>query len=108
MLGYPVVAVKHPEGSQAIVEEWLAPGLGCYSLLMEETALLPNVGRYIPTTQQVLQVVTGEPDASLFAVPNWKEMDPNAEVEEYRLRYGREQRSPKALEKLQAVYERNH
>jgi hypothetical protein len=69
MLGYKVVHLSY-DG----VDEWFAPDLGCeeLKLTMDRTVM----GKRIQAERHVTQIVLGEPDSEVFAIPAYKEMSP--------------------------------
>lgn len=69
---------------------WVAPSLGCLSL--EGTTTLIRGGREeLITEYRVERVETGEPDRSLFEVPeHYREMTPSQMMEEVSRKEGRE------------------
>lgn len=76
--GYPAIQdVRQPASSGLAVssERWLAPDLGCIAVRTTW-----KVGDTIVKTEQVENIRRGEPDASLFVIPDGFEEVPPAEA----------------------------
>ena len=107
LLGFRVLEVTTSQGGDTAIVFWEAPDLGCYPL-KTEIRTTDAKGRRWYLTREAVALQAGEPPASFFEAPPWKEMDPYQGAAEYQRRYGRPRFGDKTLGVLQAIYLRNH
>ena len=93
ILGYPVVLVHaghtYGNGASNVHDRWEAPSLNCFALRQIDamTALPPNKAPH--NEEEVTNIALGEPDSSLFSVPeNFVERSPSQRHAEFERLYG--------------------
>lgn len=93
ILGYPVVLVHaghtYGNGASNVHDRWEAPSLNCFALRQIDamTALPPNKAPH--NEEEVTNIALGEPDPSLFSVPeNFVERSPSQRHAEFERLYG--------------------
>lgn len=109
ILGYEVVKVTRriEDANIVTIEEWVAPALDCYPL-RSVTSLRAKDGTPGPRNEhEVVVVIPGEPEASLFEVPsNYTERSPSQVMSEWARRRGVQAVSPAASALDEAYYRR--
>ncbi|HLK66775.1 MAG TPA: hypothetical protein VKU19_25250 [Bryobacteraceae bacterium] len=87
MLGYRVLHIKHAvNGPGPVLEEWLAPDLGCEELKMTLDGTVN--GREMHSERHAVRISLGEPDSSLFTIPQgYSEMAPDQADQAFAEKY---------------------
>jgi hypothetical protein len=93
VLGYDVKLLERdllapgPGGKKISVESWRAPALNCYPL-REKLFLGDGNEKIVTHVREVISVMPGEPDATLFQIPaGWTERSPSQVYAEFERRY---------------------
>lgn len=70
-------------GWTTVVERWLAPALNCEPVRVDSRMVSPDGTVGGRTVDEVISVTMGEPNANLFAVPEYPEKSPSEVMAEY-------------------------
>jgi len=90
-------------GGPRSVEMLFAPDLGC-ALLRREFVEFEGGNRKVLVAVDARSVHIGEPDPSLFAVPDWPEMSPAKLADEFQKRFGVRMGAPEAIQAKDSAY----
>lgn len=74
---------------KTVVERWLAPALNCEPLRVDSHMVSPDGTLRGRTVDEVISVTLGEPNQSLFEVPEYPEKSPSQVMAEYDRIHGR-------------------
>ncbi len=87
VFGYTTLRVDAPLADKTI-QQWLAPDLNCVPLRTTVSRMMPDGTPKVLLQREVVDIAFGEPDAALFAVPEWPERTPSQVLELFRQKYG--------------------
>jgi hypothetical protein len=105
ILGYDVVLVhagnKYGNGMSNVHDRWEAPALDCFALRTLDFATR-SPGTPAPHNEaEVTNILLGEPDSSLFAIPqHFVERSPSQRHAEFHRRFGLEAPTPKEADDI--------
>jgi hypothetical protein len=111
LLGYKVLKSTSPTitrigGEIRYNVSWVAPDLDCYALKTVTYRQLPGKPLMAATVTQVLRVVPGEPDQSLFAAPaGYKERSPSMVLKTRSEMLGKPAPAPSTATLLDKIYD---
>jgi hypothetical protein len=99
---------EYGEDVKAVGEEWRAPSLGCLAL-RQTHSMFRNDKLAGKSTRELVSIVNGEPDPSLFAIPtDYVERSPSEALSVYHQLFPTRPATPAAtLEKLDKAYHSN-
>jgi hypothetical protein len=92
LLGYRIVrrSLTLPAERYQRVETWLAPDLGCV-ILRSETFGHDSQGHEVSlASKEATSITSGDPDPTLFVIPNWQERSPSEVFAAYGAKFGTE------------------
>jgi hypothetical protein len=104
-LGYQVVLVHagtiYKNGASNVRDRWEAPALNCFPLRRFDSRT-GKPGEAAPHNEvQVTNIVLGEPDATLFSIPqNFVERSPSERHAEFQRRYGMSAPTPPQVDEV--------
>jgi hypothetical protein len=92
LLGYRIVrrSLTLPAERYQRVETWLASDLGCV-ILRSETFGHDSQGHEVSlASKEATSITRGDPDPTLFVIPNWQERSPSEVFAAYGAKFGTE------------------
>jgi hypothetical protein len=87
ILGYPTLE-REIRTPVFVVREWRAPDLGCVMLRQSFSLPQPDGTARLVLESAAVELTPGEPDPTLFEIPDWPERLPSQALERYRLQFG--------------------
>lgn len=91
LLGYRILRRSQtlPAERYQRVETWLAPDVGCV-ILRSETFGHDGEGHEVLASKEAASITRGDPDPTLFVIPNWQERSPSEVFAAYDAKFGTE------------------
>lgn len=106
ILGHTVVRTQSeiPSSNHRIVEDWHAPisGVSYYGEVVSGIGADGNPTELV--RKEAVSVAIGDPDATLFEVPDWAERSPSDVMAEYSRRYNRPLPPPEGMVSQDRAY----